>query len=139
MPRQLSRTHKKGRKAPLVILFGLMTLLALPAGAGLLGPAARAASASDINPAFAAAVGCSSADFKAPRTFDLSGSQNSRGTPTDIALGDFNGDGRTDMAVSHSGQSGVSPTVSIMLDDGAGGYTAATPISYFPATILYRV
>jgi hypothetical protein len=139
MPRQLTRSNKnkKGRTAPLVILFGLMCLLALPAGAGLFGTAAQAAS--DVNASAAAAVGCSSADFKPTRTFDLSGSQNFRGNPTDIALGDFNGDGRTDMAVSHSGQTGGSPTISIMLDDGAGGYTAATPISYFPGSILYRV
>ena len=67
-------------------------------------------------------------------TFGFSGT-----TPTDLALGDFNGDGRADMAVSHRGQSGVSAIISILLDDGAGGFTVATPISYFPASVLNRV
>ncbi|HEX8336918.1 MAG TPA: VCBS repeat-containing protein, partial [Pyrinomonadaceae bacterium] len=69
----------------------------------------------------------------------MGGSNFARGIPTDIALGDFNGDGRTDMAVSHNGQAGVSPTVSIALDNGAGGYTPTTPISYWPASVLHRL
>src|SRR5207248_684941 len=42
----------------------------------------------------------------------------------DIAVGDFNGDGRPDLAVSYgSGLYGVPGGVSIMLGDGAGNFT----------------
>ncbi len=131
------RAHRRGFRTPFFTLFMLLCLLALPAGAGRLNPAARAAS--DVSASAAAANGCSAADFKAAVSFNVGGPQFAVGTPTDIALGDFNGDGRMDVAVSHQGQTGGSPTISIALDNGAGGYTPVTPISYFPSSVIYRL
>ena len=42
--------------------------------------------------------------------------------PTSVAVGDFNGDRKQDLAVANSG----SETVSILLGDGAGNFSAAT-------------
>jgi hypothetical protein len=42
-----------------------------------------------------------------------------------VAIADFNGDGKPDLAVSHSGTSGVS----ILLGDGAGGFGTATEVA----------
>ena len=52
-----------------------------------------------------------------------SGSPLTVGTgPTAIATGDFNGDGNADLAVANSNDN----TVSILLGDGSGGFTAAS-------------
>jgi FG-GAP-like repeat len=41
--------------------------------------------------------------------------------PTDLATGDFNGDGKIDLAVTNNG----APTVTILFGDGLGGFTPA--------------
>jgi len=46
-------------------------------------------------------------------------------TPYSVAVGDFNGDGKQDLAVANAG----SNTVSIRLGDGAGGFSGTTEIS----------
>src|SRR5262249_51955678 len=45
--------------------------------------------------------------------------------PHSVAIGDFNGDGKQDLAVANSS----STTVSIRLGDGLGGFTSATDVS----------
>ena len=45
--------------------------------------------------------------------------------PTSVAVGDFNGDGKQDLAVTNANPIG-SGTVSILLGDGAGNFSAAT-------------
>ena len=42
--------------------------------------------------------------------------------PDSVAVGDFNGDGKQDLAVANCG----SNNVSILLGDGAGSFSAAT-------------
>ena len=141
MPRKLSRAHNHGTGSPLLVLLGLLGLVALPVGllSGLLQPAAQAASTPNVGSTLAAAQGCSAADFEAARLFDVRVTGYGGAFPSDLALGDFNGDGRADMAMSHRGQAGVSAIISILLDDGAGGFNVATPIAYFPASALNRV
>jgi hypothetical protein len=60
-------------------------------------------------------------------------------TATDLAIADFNGDSRPDMAVSHQTFAGVQATIAILLNDGAGGFTPVSPITYFPGSSLRRV
>ena len=48
--------------------------------------------------------------------------------PVSVAVGDFNGDGKPDLAVAN----GVSNTITVLLGTGTGGFTAA-PGSPFPA------
>ena len=140
MPRMFTSSNVRGRRPFIVTLFGLVCLIAVSSGpSGSLQPAGRAASASGVNSPSAAAAGCSAVDFNSARTVDV-GVNGYRGAlSTDLALGDFNGDGRADMAVTHQGQSGVATIISVMLDDGAGGYTAAPPIVYWFGSVLYRV
>jgi hypothetical protein len=45
--------------------------------------------------------------------------------PSAVAAGDFNHDGKLDLAITNSGDA----TVSILLGNGSGGFTATTPIS----------
>src|SRR2546421_135048 len=45
-------------------------------------------------------------------------------TPFSVAVGDFNGDGKADLAVANDS----SDTVSVRLGDGAGGFTAAPDV-----------
>lgn len=54
-------------------------------------------------------------------TFATSGSYASGGGPDEIAIGDFNNDGRPDVATVNT----PSSTVSVFLNDGAGGLQAA--------------
>ena len=61
-------------------------------------------------------VPCNPIDFKAPADFGA-------GTnPRSMAIGDFNGDGKQDLAIANQD----SNNVSILLGDGAGGFAAAT-------------
>jgi len=53
------------------------------------------------------------------------------GPPSDIALGDFNADGRSDMAVIHSQLS----RASILLRDASGNFNFASAIGFFGATL----
>jgi CSLREA domain-containing protein len=64
----------------------------------------------------AAVTACGAGSFSAATTFPVSGS------PVAVAVGDFNGDGKRDLALA--GQ--VSGTLSVLLGDGAGGFGAAT-------------
>ncbi len=66
---------------------------------------------------------CSSASFASPMLYATAGAGS---VPFAVAAGDFNGDGKTDLAAANNGAS-----VGILLNDGAGGFTAATgsPIS----------
>lgn len=57
---------------------------------------------------------------------------------TDLALADFNGDGRTDIAVSHLTTIGPA-NVDILLGDGSGGFTPAAPITYAHGSLLTRI
>ena len=45
--------------------------------------------------------------------------------PYSVAIGDFNGDGKQDLAVANAG----SNTVSIRLGDGLGGFSGSTNVS----------
>jgi hypothetical protein len=62
--------------------------------------------------------------------------------PGVVAFGDFNGDGKTDMAIAPS-QYGYVPStssyVSILLADGNGGYTFAPDVKYPPGTFITSV
>jgi hypothetical protein len=137
MPRKSPRCHDKGRSPSIIILLGLIGLIALPAG--FLQPTGHAASTLAGNETSAAATGCSAANFGAARTVDVNMDGRRGGLTTDLAIADFNGDGRADMAVSHQGQSGATTNISVMLDDGAGGYTAAPPIIYWFGSTFYRM
>ena len=61
----------------------------------------------------------------APVAFSAATSFGAGASPESVAVGDFNGDGRQDLAVANSG----SDNVSILLGDGAGGFSAATNFS----------
>ena len=52
------------------------------------------------------------------------------GPPQRIAVGDFNGDGRPDLAVSLDGFGQSSGRLSIMLNDGTGKFGAPNIISF---------
>ncbi|HWQ33421.1 MAG TPA: MBG domain-containing protein [Blastocatellia bacterium] len=62
---------------------------------------------------------CTSASFAAPTIYPVSGGPNS------VAAGDFNGDGKQDLATANP----TSNTVSIRLGDGAGGFSGSTEVS----------
>ncbi len=66
-------------------------------------------------------LGNGSGGFSAAATF-LTGSQGVLDWPQAIATGDFNNDGKVDLAVTNTGTS----TVGILLGDGAGGFGPAT-------------
>ncbi len=69
-------------------------------------------------------LGNGSGGFSAATTF-LAGSQGTTDWPQAIATGDFNGDGRADLAVVNTGTS----SIGILLGDGAGRFGAASVIS----------
>jgi hypothetical protein len=75
--------------------------------------------------------------FDAPRAIytltDLS--NNFSGSPADLAFGDFNADGRLDMAVLHS----TIARVSILLRDAAGNFNQASAITFFSGSALTKV
>src|SRR2546422_4660445 len=64
-----------------------------------------------------AAEGCPVPSFAAARTF------NAGDSPQSVAVGDFNGDGKLDLAVANWG----GETVSVLLGDGGG--TFQPPVS----------
>jgi FG-GAP-like repeat/Calx-beta domain/Carboxypeptidase regulatory-like domain/FG-GAP repeat len=64
---------------------------------------------------------CNGVSF-GPRTNFAAGSN-----PGSVAAGDFNGDGKLDLAVTNHGSS--STNISVLLGDGAGGFAAATNFS----------
>ncbi len=88
---------------------------------------------------FSIILNTGNATFAAPRAVATSPGTTFGISGTDVAVDDFNGDGRPDMAVSHSSQAGVPARVVILLNDASGGFTRPTPISYFPSTSLHRV
>ncbi|HEV2860520.1 MAG TPA: Calx-beta domain-containing protein [Pyrinomonadaceae bacterium] len=122
MPCKPPRSNKQVRASSLVILFGLMGLLALPAGAGLPGPAARAAD-SEVNAAGGAAADCTPPVFSLPQTYEVGAG------PTSAASGDFNGDGVKDLAVPNN----ISSNVSVLLGDGVGGF--GPPVNFAVAQL----
>ncbi|HEV2864305.1 MAG TPA: FG-GAP-like repeat-containing protein [Pyrinomonadaceae bacterium] len=84
--------------------------------------------------------GLGAGDFNAPRTLPVNTAPQisfPRKGPGKIALADFNNDGRTDLAVSNGRNVSIvggSATVSVLLADGAGGFTAAPEIIFFQGT-----
>ena len=66
-------------------------------------------------------LGNGAGNFSAPTNFGV-GIQ-----PTSVAVGDFNGDGKQDLAVVNNGAAFNNPSnVSILLGNGAGNFSAAT-------------
>ena len=61
-------------------------------------------------------LGDGTGNFSAPTNFAVGGH------PLSVAVGDFNGDGKQDLAVANYDSS----TVSILLGDGAGSFSAPT-------------
>ncbi|HEX8071742.1 MAG TPA: FG-GAP-like repeat-containing protein [Pyrinomonadaceae bacterium] len=57
-----------------------------------------------------------------PVTFSAAANFGVGNSPTGVAIGDFNGDGKQDLATSNAN----SGSVSVLLGDGAGGFGAAT-------------
>src|SRR5690606_38526367 len=53
--------------------------------------------------------------------------------PAGVAVADFDGDGRIDVATADYGYLGQGTTVSILANDGAGGFRAPTPVAVPPA------
>src|SRR3954463_3316338 len=92
---------------------------ALPAA----GQAALAASA----PGGSAPLACGTATFGPVTDFGAGAS------PIDVAVGDFNRDGRLDLVTANSG----SANVSVLLGTGAGGFGAATnfPVGTNPSAV----
>ncbi|MDQ3749603.1 MAG: VCBS repeat-containing protein [Acidobacteriota bacterium] len=72
------------------------------------------------------AVGCSNLSFTATN-FSVGGN------PYSVTIGDFNGDGRLDLATTNAN----TETVSVLLGDGAGGFSAATnfPVGGIPLSV----
>src|SRR3989442_1278032 len=74
------------------------------------------------------AAGCPAASFSAPTTFGA-------GTnPVSVAVGDFNGDGKADLAVANQ----QSDNVSVLLGNGDGTFQAAVNYStgLFPQSVV---
>ena len=65
-------------------------------------------------------LGDGAGNFSAPTNFNVDDS------PMSVAVGDFNGDGKQDLAVANYGNNGYAHTVSILLGDGTGNFSAAT-------------
>jgi hypothetical protein len=71
-------------------------------------------------------VGNGTGNFAAPVTFGVGSS------PRSIAVGDFNGDNRLDAAVANRNSGAPSSTVSILLNNGAGGFATAKDVAAGP-------
>jgi Big-like domain-containing protein/VCBS repeat protein/FG-GAP repeat protein len=66
-------------------------------------------------------LGNSNGTFQPAVTYNVTGS----GSPSSVAIGDFNGDGKVDLAVGDAG----TPHVYILLGNGDGSFQAATQVS----------
>ena len=71
-------------------------------------------------------------------TFEAARSFAAGNRPTALAVGDFNGDGRLDVAVADAGINGVGQGVSILLGNGDGTFQAPIfyPAGTYPASIV---
>src|SRR5439155_1321285 len=83
----------------------------------------------------AATADCAAPSFAAARTFDT-GTSDTGLRPRSVAVGDFNGDGKPDLAVANLGFdrfSLLSGNVSVVLGKGDGTFQAA--VSYFAGSL----
>ncbi|HYV19597.1 MAG TPA: FG-GAP-like repeat-containing protein [Verrucomicrobiae bacterium] len=69
-------------------------------------------------------------DFRT--TFSLTATYPGGPTPVDVTAGDFNGDGRADLAVANAGTDTVNGAVSILLGHGDGTFDSRTPYGSLP-------
>ncbi len=80
----------------------------------------------------AQAGGCPAPSFAAGRTFDV----GAEAKPFSVATGDFNGDGKLDLAVDNYGCTACSPpvsgSVSVLLGNGDGTFQSAAKIAVGP-------
>jgi uncharacterized repeat protein (TIGR01451 family) len=88
--------------------------------AGLAGAPAVRGSAPPALPSATPAATCAAPAFASPRYHPLGA------FAAGLAAADFNGDGRTDLAVTNWGSDLVGSGVSVLLGDGAGGFGPAT-------------
>jgi hypothetical protein len=70
-------------------------------------------------------LGTGTGDFAAARTFPI----GANATSLSMGSGDFNGDGKLDLAVANNSFPGPNGTVSILLGDGAGNFGTSTQFS----------
>ena len=111
--------HWRRQNRQEVIAVALAVLLAVGMCGGL-AVAPRRVAAAMVSPA--PGGGCSTASF-----MQVAGSPFGAGTkPESVAVGDFNGDGKPDLAVANSSDNNVT----ILLGDGKGGFSqpAASPV-----------
>jgi hypothetical protein len=80
-----------------------------------------------------AMVGVLLSNSEAPGTFGTVHFVAVNGQPENIALGDLNKDGKTDMAVTETGGATFNGQIEIFLNDGTGTFTAA-PTAYAAST-----
>src|SRR5207253_1310349 len=113
----------------------LVMLAMLGAGASaratVAGPpavASASASASAPRSPSAPSSACSSASFAPAQNYGAGSALRS------VAVGDFNGDGKQDLATATNALSG---TVSVLLGDGTGSFGAATnfPVGNYPYSV----
>ena len=76
-------------------------------------------------------LGDGTGGFSAPANFGVGSN------PISVAVGDFNGDGKQDLAVANQGVNQGTDTVSVLLGNGAGGFSAATnfAVGTFPFSV----
>jgi hypothetical protein len=116
-----SKTDLSLRFTP-VLVIGLILMLI---GATLMNGAQVSGAAASLSATAALSVsnGCAGANFSQP----ISSPVNAGNSPASVATGDFNLDGKPDMATANSG----SNNVTIQLGDGSGGFTqpVSSPIA----------